>query len=167
MRTTIILTALCFGFCNAGLAQNDTFSTLDWLCPVSFTASNSAPNYVSAPESVPVMRILPENIVPDSIQLVRWSTNTFAVRWTFTEAGAKRMLTFWEAHVGQTICTEVGSYKSTTVIAPCFQPQSFRPMPGCATYSEWREGWLKHRTDKFCGVSRDDAKRIIAGLKND
>ncbi len=166
MRTKIILIALWFGFRNAGLAQNDTFDTFDWLCPVSFTATNAAPNYVSAPKSVPVISILPENIVADSVQLVRFSTNTFAVKWTYTEAGARRMLTFWEAHVGQTVCTEVGSYKFTGVIAPCFRPQSFQPMPGCATYFEWREGWLKHRTDKFCGVSRDDAKRIMAGLKN-
>jgi hypothetical protein len=108
---------------------------------------------------VPTRRILPEDIVQDSIQLVRFATNSFAVRWTYTEAGAKNMLAFTEAHVGETVRTEIGGYESTGRIAP------FRPLPGAASYSEWRAGWLKHRTDKFAGVSEEDAEKIITGLK--
>jgi hypothetical protein len=68
---------------------------------------------------------------------------------------------FREAHEGQTVRTVVGDYEFIGQIAPT----SALP-PGVASYSEWKEGWLKHRTDKFFGVSEDDAKKIIAGLKD-
>ena len=43
----------------------------------------------------------------------------------------------------------------------------FRPMPPTFTnYTQWKEGWLKYRTDKFLGVSEGDAKKIVAGLKS-
>ena len=29
------------------------------------------------------------------------------------------------------------------------------------------EGWLKSRTDKFFAVSEEDAKKIVAGLKDE
>jgi hypothetical protein len=156
MRTTIIFIALWLGICNASLAQNDIFDTFGWSDPVSVIATNKESNYVNAPESE---RILPEDIVQESIQLVRFTTNRFAIRWTYTEAGAKKMLAFREAHVGETVHTEVGNYEFIGGIAP------FTSLPGCASYSEWRTGWLKHRTDKFSGVSEDDAKKIVAGLK--
>ena len=111
-------------------------------------------------QKVPTRRILPEDIVQDSVQVVRFLTNNFAVRWTYTEAGAKKMLAFDEAHEGQKVRTIVGSFES--------HPGEimFRPMPPLfTTYAQWKEGWLKHRTDKFFGVSEDDAKRIVAGLK--
>ena len=110
-------------------------------------------------QQIPTRRILPEDIVQSSIQLVRFTTNGFAVRWTYTEAGATNMLAFTESHTGETVRTEVGSYESVGRIAP------FTSLPGCASYSEWRAGWLKHRTDKFFGVSEEDAKNIIEGLK--
>jgi hypothetical protein len=110
-------------------------------------------------QQVPTRRILPEDIVQDSIQLERFTTNSFAVCWTYTKAGAKKMLAFTEAHTGETVRTEVGSYESTGGIAP------FTSLPGCASYSEWRAGWLKHRTDKIFCLSKEDAKKIEAGLK--
>ncbi len=113
-------------------------------------------------QPVPARRILPEEIVQDSIQLVRFSTNSFAVRWTYTEAGAKKMLAFREAHEGQKVRTVVGSFESPP------GEMVFRPMPPVFTnYAQWKEGWLKHRTDKFFGVSEDDAKKIVAGLKTE
>jgi len=33
-------------------------------------------------------------------------------------------------------------------------------------YTQWKEAWLKRRTDKFFGVSEDDAKLIVSGLKS-
>ena len=110
-------------------------------------------------QQFPTRRILPADIVQSSIQLVRFATNSFAVRWTYTEAGATNMLAFTEAHVGEKVRTEVGSFEFTGGIAP------FTSLPGCASYSEWRAGWLKHRTDKFFGVSEEDAKKIVEGLK--
>ena len=44
----------------------------------------------------PAFRILPEDVVQDSIRQVRFNTNNFAVRWTFTEAGARKILAFRE-----------------------------------------------------------------------
>ena len=110
-------------------------------------------------QQIPTRPIIPEDIIQDSIQTVRFGTNSFAVRWTYTEVGARKMLAFDEAHVGETVRTEVGSLQFTGGIAP------FTSLPGCASYSEWRTGWLKHRTDKFFGVSEEDAKKIVAGLK--
>jgi hypothetical protein len=109
---------------------------------------------------VPTRHILPEDIVQDSIQLVRFATNSFAVRWTYTEAGATNMLAFTEAHKAETVRTIVGVYQFVGQIAP----SSALP-PGVASYSEWRAGWLKHRTDKIFTVSEEDAKKIVAGLK--
>lgn len=112
-------------------------------------------------QTVPTRRILPEDIVQDSIQLVRFSTNSFAVRFTYTEAGAKKMLAFREAHEGQKVRTVVGGFESPP------GEMVFRPMPPTFTnYTQWKEGWLKHRTDKFFGVTEDNAKKIVAGLKS-
>jgi hypothetical protein len=108
----------------------------------------------------PTRRILPEDIVQDSIQLVRFSTNRFAVRFTYTEAGAKKMLAFREAHESQKVRTVVGDFESPLV------EMSFRPLPPhFTTYAQWKKGWLEHGTDKFV-VGEDDAKKIVAGLKS-
>jgi hypothetical protein len=112
-------------------------------------------------QAIPTRRVVSEDIVQDSIQLVRFSTNSFAVRWTYTEAGAKRFLAFREAHEGETVRTVIGEFEG--------QPGEmiFRPMPPLfATYAQWKEGWLKRRTDKFYGVSEDNARKIVAGLKS-
>lgn len=111
-------------------------------------------------QQIPTRRILPEDIVQSSIQLIRITTNRFAVRWTYTEAGATNMLAFTEPRMGTTVRTVVGDYEFISQIAP----SSALP-PGVASYSEWRAGWLKHRTDKMFGVSEEDAKKIMAGLK--
>jgi hypothetical protein len=41
----------------------------------------------------------------------------------------------------------------------------FMPMPTFTNYAQWKEGWLKHRTDKMFCKTEDDAKTIITGLK--
>lgn len=69
-------------------------------------------------------------------------------------------LSVWETHQRQTVRTVVGDYEFVGQVAP-----ASALLPGVASYSEWREGWLKHRVGKFFGVSEDDAKKIIAGLK--
>ena len=60
-------------------------------------------------EAVATRRVLPEEIVQNSIQLVRFSTNSYTVRFTYTEAGAQKKLAFREAHEGQKVRTVVGS----------------------------------------------------------
>ena len=112
-------------------------------------------------QAVPTRRIVAEDIVQESIQSVRFSTNSFAVRWTYTEAGAKKMLAFNESHEGQKTRTVIGTFESPP------SENVFRPMPPVFTnYAQWKEGWLKRRTDKFFGVNEEDAKKIVAGLKN-
>jgi hypothetical protein len=111
-------------------------------------------------QQFPTRYIPPVDIVQSSIQLVHYTTNSFAVRWTYTEAGATNMLAFTEPHTGETVRTVIGDYEWVGQIAP----HSLLP-PGVASYSEWRSGWLHHRTDKIVGVSEEDAKKIMAGLK--
>jgi hypothetical protein len=112
-------------------------------------------------QQVPARRILPEDVVQNSIKLSRMTTNQFVVRWTYTEAGAKKMLAFNEAHEGQKVRILVGNFE-----LPAHESQ-FRPMPPVFTnYAQWKEGWLKHRKDKLFGVSEDDANKILAGLKS-
>jgi hypothetical protein len=105
--------------------------------------------------TIPTRRILPEEIEQDSIQTVRFSTNSFAVRFAYTEPGAKKMLAFRREHADHEVLMQVGSFERRTTIAPL----EARP----AGWTE--EGWLKRRTDKFFGVSEDDAKKIVEGLR--
>src|SRR5690348_10582134 len=130
MRTKTIVILIWSGFVGLGLAQNET-PLLD------VTATNEAPNNVSTPESVPTRRIIPEDILQDSIQLFRFSTNSFAVRWSYTEPGAKKMLAFYEAHEGQKVRTLVGTFETSP------HQVIFQPMPPTFTnYAQWKEGWL-------------------------
>jgi hypothetical protein len=158
MRTTTIIIALCLGFSGLGVAQ-ERASDIFTLFPAATT--NAVTNYVTVPAPTPTSRLLPEDIVQNSIQLVRFSTNCYAVRWTYTEAGAKKMLTFLEAHEGKKVRTVTGEF-----VGPAIE-ETFRPMPPVFTnYTQWKEGWLKYRTDKAFAVSEDDAKKIVAGLRS-
>jgi hypothetical protein len=76
---------------------------------------------------------------------------------TDTEAGAKKMIAFWEAHAGQKVRTRVGDYFGAEGV--CYQPQN------AAEYAHWMEGWIKTKADKIVGVTADEAEAILAGLK--
>jgi hypothetical protein len=110
-------------------------------------------------QAILTFRILPEDVVQDSIHQVRFNMNTFAVRWKFTEAGANKMLTFSEAHEGQKICTAIGSFTTPPGIS------KFVPMLAFTNYTQWKDGWLKHRTDKMFCKTENDQKAIAAGLE--
>ena len=160
MRTTTILIAVLFGLSANVLAEDDTFATFAALPKESDPATNAVSDYVVAPESVPTIRILPEDVVQDSVQQFRFSTNRHAVRWAYTEAGAQRWLAFREAHENQKVRIVVGDFETPLTLGV------FRPMPPAFTnYAQWKEGWLKRRTDKFVGVSEDEARAITAGLR--
>jgi hypothetical protein len=109
-----------------------------------------------AQDSLPSIRILPEDIVQTSIQQTRSGpgTNQFGVRWTYTDEGAKKMLTFWNAHAGEKTLEQVGD----------FEYRATRSKGKPKGWTEEEEGWLKWRTDKFFGVTEADAKKITAGL---
>src|SRR5438477_12149822 len=69
-------------------------------------------------QAVPTRRILPEDIEQGSIQMVRFSTNSYAVRFTYTEAGARKMLAFEREHAGHEVITQVGTVERRGWIAP-------------------------------------------------
>jgi hypothetical protein len=83
------------------------------------------------------------------------ATNWFAVRWTYTEAGAKKMKAFWEAHAGQEIFTQIGSYETPrSLLATNKLAKAANIIP-----------WERVRTDKVIGVNAAEAKTIVAGLQ--
>jgi hypothetical protein len=106
-------------------------------------------------QSVPTRCILPEEVEQDSIQLYRLSTNSVTVRFTYTEAGAKKMLKFYGEHAGREVITQVGTFECRGKTLPL----------GSRPEGWTEEGYLKHRGDKFFGVSEVDARRIVEGLK--
>lgn len=104
----------------------------------NLTVSSRAVDQRATIPTRPAQVILPEDVVQDSIQLLEFSTptNLFAVKWTYTEAGAKKALASWEAdgaHYGMT--------------------------------PEWKKGWLKHRTDREFFTTRAAAERLVTKLK--
>jgi hypothetical protein len=131
-------------------------SALCWLAPTAFAEdqARSTPKPADKKE-IPTLRIFPEDVVQNSIHEWRAGTNQVVVYWTYTEAGARKMLAFRETHTGK-FCTAAGTF----VTPPAAE---YREDPGL--YARWKEGWLKTRTDKFFGVSEGDAKAIVAGLK--
>jgi len=161
MRFSLLVIAFWFACSSAGNAQADFFEAFGWPTAADNASISGVPDSVSIPKETPTRRILPEDIVQASIQLWRFSTNKFAVKWTYTEAGASRMLAFRENHERQRVRTVVGSYETP------LHEYKFVPMPPTFTnYAQWKEGWLKHPTDKFYGVSEENAKKIVAGLKS-
>ena len=137
--------------------EEDFFGSFQWLSEMNGGATHAIPNYVLAPELVPTYRILPEDVVQDSIQKHRFKNGSFAVRWTYTEAGAKKFLSFGEKYAGQIVRTGVGSFQTPP-------NELFRPKPPLSrNYTEWKKGWLKRRTSKIFGVT--EARAITAGLK--
>lgn len=132
------------------MAQDITSSALA-LLPIT----NAILDYVTAPTLT--TRILPEDIEKDSILMERFATNSFVVRFRYTEVGAQKMLDFNRQHAGLEVITKVGHYEYRATVARL----SLRP----AGWTE--EGWLKRRTSKFVGVSEDDAKKIVQGLRKE
>jgi hypothetical protein len=111
---------------------------------------------VLAQETRPTIRILPGDVVQTSIQQYRTGpyTNKFTVGWTYTDAGARKVLAFREAHEGQTTRRAIGAFESPP------GKEEFDP-----NYAQWKEGWLKYRTTKTVNLTEQDAKKIVVGLK--
>ena len=157
MRKALTVSAALFAI--VCLAQEQPILTLH-LMPEDIFEQSIGPAPPLAP--IPTRHIVPEDIVPETIGLVRFSTNSFAVRWTYTEGGANKMLAFREAHEGRVVRTVIGSFESRP-----HQISFFSPMPPTfKNYAQWKEGWLKRRTDKIFVQSEQDAEKIMAGLKS-
>jgi hypothetical protein len=131
--------------------MNKLFLLLMLICHPLITAR--------ADESLPIIHLVPSDIVRDSIKQVHWTTNTFAVKWKYTEPGAKRMLDFWMQHSGKKVCITVGKFTTPPFIAP----EPLNPL----THSDWKKRWLEIRTDQFINLSQNDARTIMAGMKGD
>jgi hypothetical protein len=93
---------------------------------------------VSAQEQrVATRRIPPEDIEQASIQMVRFSTNSFAVRFSYTEAGAKKALASWETDPKHPVMS-----------------------------ADWKTGWMKRRTDKCFFQSESAATEFMKNIKS-
>ena len=102
--------------------------------------------------------ITPADVEQGSVKVHRLGADRFAVFFTYTDNGAKRMLSFSEKHAGQKMITKVGEWVGPVGI--CYAPQD--PVQ----YEKWKTGWLERRTSKLIVSSEADAQAIIAGLKN-
>ncbi len=130
--------------------------TVDRSIATLFTADE--PRSADATD-IAIRRIEPVEIVQSSIRVRRFSTNGFVVGWVYTGAGATNMLAFEEAHGGQDVRMVVGNFERKLHMG------GFRSMPPAFTnYMQWKEGWLKSRTDKIWVTSEQDAKTIREGL---
>ncbi len=136
MRTTTILLALWVGIPNLLPAQNDALEILGLLPWTDSATTNAVPNYVSLPEVGLAVWILPEDVEQGSIQMFRLSLNSFAVKFSYTEAGAKKALASWMA-----------------------DPK--HP----AMSAEWKAGWLKRRTDKGFFQNETAATEFMKRIK--
>src|SRR2546421_5672697 len=80
-----------------GIGEPERYPTFRIMCKIiiPFLVLSSISSLSLAQEqAIPAIRILPEDVVQDSIRQFQRSTNKFRVMWTYTEAGAKKMLAF-------------------------------------------------------------------------
>src|ERR1039457_2531633 len=67
-----------------------------------------------AQETIPTFRIQPEDIVQSTIKLEQsWGGTKIEVSWTYTEAGAQKLVDFVRQHLGQKMCEQIGGFKHT------------------------------------------------------
>jgi len=65
------------------------------------------------------------------------------------------MPTFRETHEGQKTRMVIGAFECNPMWGTSRQTD----------YAQWKKGWLGSPADKFLGVSEDNAKKIVEGLK--
>ena len=102
--------------------------------------------------------LTPADVEQGSVKVHRLGADRFAVFFTYTDHGAKRMLSFSENHAGQKMITKVGEWASPVGIY--YAPQD--PVQ----YAMWKAGWLERRTSKLIVSNEADAQAIVAGLKS-
>jgi hypothetical protein len=110
-------------------------------------------------QSFPVLQILPEDVVQGKTRGLQFGTNDFAVRLTYTEAGARKILSFNEANTSRKVCIAIGSYMSPPFI------EFLNSSPNDTNYLQWKSGWLEHRTETFFSLTRNDQDAIVNGLR--
>jgi hypothetical protein len=159
MRQTILCFSIWAGFSGVILAQTTSSGIMGW--QPDFTMSG-APNSVARPEPTPKLHILAADIEPGSIRIDQFwthsgkpATNNFAVRFTYNEAGARKLLAFQREHAGQEVVIRIGGVEWRTTMA-----SGERQSTGSTG-----KGWFESRTDKILGVSEREAKRIAKNLR--
>jgi len=157
MRMTLILIAVLFAFSKAVLAEEDAFS-LFGLSKESDFATKAIPNCVMAP--TPVFRILAEDVLQDSVRHYRRSAQEHNITWTYTEAGAQKILAFWEANQGKETQYVFGTFET--------QPSvwTFRPTKLSTNFAQFKQNWLKRRGETLFVRSEADVKTVTAALKS-
>lgn len=104
--------------------------------------------------SLPTAVIAPGDVEQASIRIHRFSSNACAVRFQYTEAGARKMLEFRKEHAGQKVRLQVGKFEAQTQLAPV----------GTGDVDATHSGWLQRRTDKLFCANEEEAKTITAGM---
>ena len=155
MRATLILIAAVLGVPTVLVAEHDMFADLGEF--VDDAASQEPANYFMAWDSLPAIRVLPEDVVQNSIRVLRQPSGNYTVHWAYSVTGEKRMQAFRETHEGRKVRIVVGNFE-----APPTEIRSWPGPPGFTDYPHAQTGRL--RTDRFFRVSEKDAKAIIAGL---
>jgi hypothetical protein len=159
MRNLILCFVLGVGLNGGMLAQTANSDLMGWHPTAT---QNGETNYVARPEPATTLYILPEEIEPGSIRIDQFSThsakpvtNNFVVRFTYTEAGARRLLAFQREHAGHQVVIRIGGVEWRTTMAT-----------GAKQPAGWiDEGWLQRRTAKFLGLSEEEARKLATGLK--
>lgn len=131
------------------------FSAILWIAHIASAQFRfGVPEELPTQDAIASITISPEDVVQDSVQRLRMSTNVFVVQWQYTEEGGRKMRAFWDAHTGKSIRTRVGDFEASGLRAPRSPARTNNIIP-----------WEKSRTDKFFGVNEKDADAIVAGLK--
>ena len=133
-------------------------------CLASLTALCWSCLMVFGQDSIPTVRILHEDVLQGSVQqgasplaTNAYRTGAIMVRWVYTEAGARKMLGFWQQNQG----------KKTRLLIGTYEVEPTNPARAPDARAAFREGWLKWRSDKILNVTEADAKKIVAGLKGE
>ncbi len=174
MRTPIILIKLGLGLCLPGFAQNNFLETPD----SSLTETNAIKDYVSKPAEIPTLTIKSGDVVQESIECQRdttqedlrtilplpqfpnYPTNAFRVRWRYTDEAAKQTLAFREKHRGETVRKVIGSF---SMAYETFRSEQLSKL---FASEDRKSRWLAKPVDGVYGLTEEQAKQMVADLKS-
>jgi hypothetical protein len=156
MRTTILIITLWFGAFTGAFAADHPIGSLEW-SEVIAPFTQEPRNYVMAP--LPILRILPEDVVSGSVHQANAGLSGFVVRWTYTKSGAKKVLAFRETYGGQKSLTQIGIYPSHPTVTKLGVPRFFR------SDAENKHIWLVNPEDGIWVASQSESRDLIAALQ--
>ena len=85
---------------------------------IFITAFGFAAAVFAGEASVPAVTISAKDVVQTSVKVyhIGGGTNGLVVKWVYTEDGAKKIRAFEDAHVGQKVQMQIGSFVSDFTI---------------------------------------------------